>query len=133
MKRTGVDLGPLDPERKDPGYWDRFHARVMSGAAPLLKRRRTTMSGVMSAWSRLIMPAAAMAAAAAGFVFFQPFAGPSLSSSTDGLMTTGGITSAVVEEVGIQPLYTVPDPMPGVLVADEDLDLRALLFTLDEF
>ncbi len=69
-----VPLDELDPGRRDPGYWDRFHAAVMTAAAPELARRRAlpvTVGGVLLSWGRMIVPGAAVAAAVAA-IFLVP-------------------------------------------------------------
>lgn len=63
----GYDLGVLDPGRRDPNYWARFRLRVMSRAADELARRRgragATVLELVQSWSRVLVPAAAVAAA----------------------------------------------------------------------
>ena len=63
----GYDLGILDPGRGDSKYWARFRIRVMSRAADELARRRgragVTVLELVQSWSRVLVPAAAVAAA----------------------------------------------------------------------
>jgi len=65
-----VPLEILDPGSRDPGFWLRFHGRVMNGAKSELARRR--MAGdlgvvdVLFAWRRALVPLALLAAAMAG-------------------------------------------------------------------
>ena len=63
----GYDLGLLDPGREDSDYWARFRIRVMSRAADELARRRgragVTVLELVRSWSRVLVPAAAVAAA----------------------------------------------------------------------
>ena len=63
----GYDLGVLDPGREDSNYWARFRIRVMTGAADELARRRgragATVLELVQSWSRVLVPAAAVAAA----------------------------------------------------------------------
>lgn len=62
----------LDPASSDPNYWLRFQSRVLESAAPELARRRLradlTVGQVLTAWSRALVPAAALAAALAGLI-----------------------------------------------------------------
>lgn len=59
----------LDPASRDAHYWLRFRSRVVEDAAPQLARRRMmadlTVGEVMSAWARMVVPTAMIAAAAA--------------------------------------------------------------------
>ncbi|MFQ5535834.1 MAG: hypothetical protein ACE5GJ_00145 [Gemmatimonadota bacterium] len=68
-------LGVLDPETMDPGYWVRFRAGVMRVVAPELARRRgyadMSVTEVLSAWARPLVPIALMAAAAAGVLLLK--------------------------------------------------------------
>ena len=65
-----VPLEFLDPGSRDPGFWLRFHRRVMREAEVELARR--TMAGdpsvadVLFAWRRALVPLALLAAAMAG-------------------------------------------------------------------
>ena len=65
-------LNVLDPERDDPGYWVRFHRVVVDRAVLELARRRemarATISGVLSGWSRSLIPVGLAAAAIALFM-----------------------------------------------------------------
>lgn len=65
-----VPLEILDPGSRDPGFWLRFHSRVMSGAQTELARRRMTgdlgVVDVVFAWRRALVPLALLAAAMAG-------------------------------------------------------------------
>lgn len=67
-----LPLKSLDPGSNDPGFWLRFHSRVMAQAQGELARRR--MAGELSvvdvvfAWRRALVPLALMAAALAGFL-----------------------------------------------------------------
>jgi hypothetical protein len=117
------DLTPIDPGDRDPYYWERFQHAVMRQAVPALARRsrrgRATVGGVLTAWSRLIVPVAVAAAAVAG-VFFLP-------------QVDDETAPAVQAPVAAQPAYMDADPMPAFLVSEGEPDLRAILFTLDEF
>ncbi len=67
------DLSSLDPEIREPGYWSLFQIRVLALAGPELERRRAalrqaTLSGVVTSWSKAVVPLATAAAAAAVLV-----------------------------------------------------------------
>jgi len=68
------NLCVLDPGRGDPAYWERLRATVMAGAAFELARRResarTSVVAVLSSWSRKLIPATLVAAAAAALLVF---------------------------------------------------------------
>lgn len=72
----GALLTRLDPGRDDATYWMRFHRTVVAGAAfELVRRRREaelTVVGVVSSWSRALLPLAMAAAAAAGIMLARP-------------------------------------------------------------
>ncbi len=63
----GYDLGILDPGHRDSGYWARFRFRVMTRAVEELTRRRemaeVTLLELAQSWARVLVPAAAVAAA----------------------------------------------------------------------
>ena len=65
-----VPLESLDPGTQDPGFWVRFHARVLDQAQMELARRRVngdlTFADVVFAWRRALVPMALLAAALAG-------------------------------------------------------------------
>ena len=65
-------LKPLDPAWEDPGYWEGFRRAVVDRARSELARRRETLRltvpGVLSSWSRGLMPVALAAAAIAAFM-----------------------------------------------------------------
>jgi hypothetical protein len=67
-----LSLEPLDPASGDPGFWLRFHSRVMGDAQAELARRRMTgdisVVDVVFAWRRALVPMALMAAAMAGIL-----------------------------------------------------------------
>lgn len=69
------DLGILDPGRRDSSYWARFRFRVMTRAADELRRRREmaefTVLGVVQSWARVLVPAAAVAAAVGAVLLSQ--------------------------------------------------------------
>jgi hypothetical protein len=76
--RVGAWLGELDPGRDDPSYWMGFHNRVgEANRLELMRRRRESersVAGVVSGWSRIVVPAALVAAAVAGLVLARPIA-----------------------------------------------------------
>jgi hypothetical protein len=65
-------LQSLDPAVKRPQYWVNFQRAALLAAGPELGRRRrlaeVTMSEIMFSWSRALVPAAMVAAAAALFL-----------------------------------------------------------------
>lgn len=69
------ELQVVDPGAQDGLYWARFHREVMTRAMAELARRREmvrlTMSEALSGWARLVLPAAAVAAAVAAIVLVQ--------------------------------------------------------------
>jgi hypothetical protein len=73
-KRT-TDLTPLDPGHRDPSYWDRFQARAMAAALPLLeeraRRRMPRIGSLLVSWGRGVAPAAALAAGLAALVLLS--------------------------------------------------------------
>ncbi len=72
---SGYDLGILDPGRRDPGYWGRLRFRVMTRAADDLTRRRemadVTVLELAQSWARVLVPAAAVAAAVGAVLLTQ--------------------------------------------------------------
>lgn len=67
-----VPLEALDPGSRDPGFWIRFHSRVMERARTELSRRRMaaelSVVDVVFAWRRALVPMALLAAAMAGIL-----------------------------------------------------------------
>lgn len=67
-----IGLEPLDPASSDPGFWLRFHDRVMAQAMGELARRRMaaelSVVDVVFAWRRALVPMTLMAAAVAGLL-----------------------------------------------------------------
>ncbi len=72
---SGYDLGMLDPGRRDISYWARFRVRVMTRAADELTRRRemadVTVLELAQSWARVLVPAAAVAAAVGAVLLSQ--------------------------------------------------------------
>ena len=71
-------LESLDPGSRDPGFWLRFHTRVMGKAQAELARRRMvgelSVVDVVFAWRRAVVPISLLAAALAGILIlgYQP-------------------------------------------------------------
>lgn len=63
------DLSLLDPGRGDPAYWERLRAAVLSAVAFELaarrERPRLSVAGILSGWSKKLIPAALAASVAA--------------------------------------------------------------------
>lgn len=104
-----VPLDALDPQAGDPGYWDRFHDAVLHAAAPELLRRRTTpltVSGVLLSWSRMIVPGAAVAAAAAGLLLLP-------TPDVEDVAALYGVEEILREEAdraALAPVFLQADP-----------------------
>ncbi|MEX0936033.1 MAG: hypothetical protein WD013_03945 [Gemmatimonadota bacterium] len=118
-----LPLEELDPGWNDPGYWDRFQARVMNAVGPALAERRkvsVTFGSVMLSWSRLVVPLAAAAAAAAAL----------LAPPDPELGETVRITA--VEEVIAVPTDG-GEPLPAFLHSDEEVNRDIVLFAVEGF
>lgn len=124
--RLVESLRALDPGSTDPGYWFRFHRRVMSQAADELARRRMmgdlTVSDLLTSWSRTVVPGAVLAAAMAAFLLLQePESPPGSGSATAPL----GVEEVLVDglEGPTIPAALAPDARPdewgGVFLASE--------------
>lgn len=111
-------LHELDPEQRDPGYWLRFHARVMDRAAPVLARRRLmaelTLTDVMSSWARAVIPTAVLAAAAAALIIFR---GPAPTAPTP--VAVDDLLLAEVEGVAVPAILTGSEAQEPVAFAVE--------------
>ncbi|MGM0668694.1 MAG: hypothetical protein ACQET1_03190 [Gemmatimonadota bacterium] len=74
----------FDPASKDPGFWIRFHNRVMAEAQTELARRRMTgdlsVADVVFAWRKALVPAALLAAALAGILIMGHEPGMSMQT-----------------------------------------------------
>ncbi len=112
-----LHLGSLDPGSGDPGYWLRFHRRVMARAGDELARRRLagewTIAEVVFQWRKTLVPVALLAATLAGiFVLGHEEPAPALSP-------------IALEEALMEGL--VGDPIPTVLGRTAELDEVAFL------
>ena len=115
--REGIDgevnsvLSPLDPGHTNAAYWVGFHEEAMDRARFELARRRRkadlTVAGTLSAWSRAVVPAALVAAAAAGILLVQSSGGVAHAPLTLSEVLTMGST----------------DPVPAVSDLDDDEEL----------
>lgn len=69
-----LQLESLDPGSREPGFWLRFHSRVMADAQAELARRRMTgdlsIADVVFAWRKALVPMTLLAAAMAGILLF---------------------------------------------------------------
>lgn len=77
-------LGSLDPEVWDPGFWERFHRRVLARAAGELARRRSSaphIDDLLLSWSRAVVPAALLAASLGGVLVLRGL-GPAEEAAT---------------------------------------------------
>lgn len=113
--RVASWLSELDPGRDDPAYWMGFHRQAVDASRlELLRRRRESersVAGVVSGWSRTVIPAALMAAAVAGFLLAQPDVTDSSPEVTlDDLITMGA-----------------PGPIPADMSDVEDEDAWLVL------
>ncbi|MFC1659967.1 hypothetical protein ACFL3S_00695 [Gemmatimonadota bacterium] len=111
-----IPLDPLDPGMADPGFWIRFHARVMEMAESELARRRMagdlSVAEVVFAWRKALVPLSLMAAALAGVLLFQPKAEEPLAPLALEEALTGGLEG---------------DPIPVVLAAEAEMADAAYL------
>jgi len=112
-----VPLEPLDPGASDPGFWVRFHARVMDQAVAELARRQAQaeigIAEVVFAWRRTLVPLALMAAALAGILLVSQEEPPA------------SFSPIALEEALTQDL--VLEPIPSVLGRGEAMDELAFL------
>ena len=120
---NGLPLKPLDPGTEDPGFWLRFHARVMTLAKEELVRRQgageLSVAEVVFAWRRALVPAALMAAALAGiFVVVNEEPAPALPPVA--------LEEALVEDLD-------GEPIPTFLAREAELDELAFLASAGGF
>ena len=93
-------LATLDPGAHDSAYWIRFRSSVVAGAAGELARRRrseATVGDLVLSWSRALVPAAMLAAAAAAFLLFKPAPQSLVPLSVEELLSEG-IAGALEEQ-----------------------------------
>ena len=80
----------IDPASRDPNYWLRFRAWVLTGASRELARRRMmaqlTVGDVVGSWARTLVPTALLAAVLAGVVLWR--AGVPLPVSVEELLVS---------------------------------------------
>jgi len=112
-----VSLEPLDPGVRSPGFWIRFHSRVMEQAAGELERRRREVelgiAEVVFAWRRTLVPVTLLAAALAGVL---------LATGRDAGL---GVMPMSLEEALV--LDAVGEPLPTLWVQEPELDEVAFL------
>jgi hypothetical protein len=112
----------LDPGSADPGFWERFHRRVMASTGPELARRRLTpdltVFEVLQSWGRAVVPVALMAAAAAGILLVQEDA----SLEPASMMTVEELLDASLGE-----------PIPASLQPEDEHEISATLVSLERF
>lgn len=91
--RIAGALAELDPGRDDPTYWLGFHRAVLSAGHQELRRRRwegeRSVTGVVSVWSRALVPLALAAAAVAGFLLARPVLEHETHLSVDEMLSMG--------------------------------------------
>jgi len=118
-----LELGPLDPGSENPGYWVRFHERVMSGAAPELARRRSvrewSVPEVVFQWRKTLVPLTLLAATLAG-IFVASHEEPRPVNSP-----------VALEDFLMEDLPG--DPIPTVLEREAELDELAFLTSAGGF
>lgn len=89
-------LERLDPAAVDPAYWERFQGRVMQRARPALAQRRReamiTVSQVLHAWSRTVVPMAMAATLMAALFLLDQAPTPSQASSPSAVGELGVLT-----------------------------------------
>jgi len=108
---TGIGgaLNELDPGRDDPTYWLGFHGRVLAESrGELLRRRREderSVTGVISLWSRAVVPLALAAAVVAGLLLARPAVDQTSPLRMEDMLSLGlgNPIPAVVEEAELQP------------------------------
>ena len=117
-----IPLDSLDPEKVDPGFWVRFHARVMKMAESELTRRRmageVSVAEVVFAWRKTLVPMTLLAAALAGLLLIQP-------------KTEEAPTPVALEEALTGGLDG--DPIPVVLATEADMVEVASLASWEGF
>ncbi len=116
--QIGSLLGELDPGRDDATYWLHFHGDVVEAARFELARRRReaelTVVGVVSSWSRALVPVALAAAAVAGIMLAEPD-------------VDRGAPPMMMEEI---LSMGIADPLPALFVDEDD---EVLLMALERY
>ena len=119
-----LPLRSLDPGSADPGFWVRFHARVMDRARAELARRRLaaepTVAEVVFAWRRTLIPLTLLAAALAGIL----------------LTMNGGESQSSLPPMALEDMLlenVSGDPLPAVLIGEAELDEVAFLSSMERF
>jgi hypothetical protein len=118
-----LNLDPLDPGSRDPGFWLRFHGRVLARAEDELERRRMigewSVPGVVFHWRKALASLTLLAAALAGiFVLGHEEPGAPLSP-------------VALEDVLIEGVSG--DPIPTVLGRSPELEEVAFLTSAGGF
>lgn len=122
-----LDLSALDPGRRDRGYWPRFQSRVSSAVLPELARRRAAQASVpdvLRAWSRLLVPGAALAAALGAFL---------VTDATDSAPIPSGAEVSVEREDGLLPGEEVEEAVPSFLAFERTMDDDVVRFAIEGF
>lgn len=114
-----LDLSPLDPESRDPGFWLRFHGRVLEQSSEELARRRMvgglSVADVVFQWRKPLVPVTLLAASLAGiFVYGHEEPSPALSPVA--------LEEALIEDLAGDPIPTVLD---RVVELDEGIFLAS--------
>jgi hypothetical protein len=108
-----VPLEALDPGSRDPGFWLRFHSRVMGEAQTELARRR--MAGdlgvvdVLFAWRRALVPMTLLAAALAGILL--------LGHDPQPPMQLVALEEVLAEDLNLLPIHSVLNGEGGAQAA----------------
>jgi hypothetical protein len=121
MKHRDVDrlnLAALDPETGDPGYWSRFHARVLDRAELVLARRRKmeppSAEEFVVRWGRMLAPLVAAAAALAGLTLLQSGTSPQAEPlRVEDLLAQDGPESDLMAMLTGVEFNGVSDETPG--------------------
>jgi hypothetical protein len=99
-----VDLKAMDPGSKDPGFWIRFHGKVMSQAREGLARRKMTaewtIPEVVFQWRRTLVPLTLLAATLAG-IFAMGHEEPTATAPVLAL------EEALTDDLGGEPIPTI--------------------------
>ena len=119
--RTNLD--PLDPGFDDPGFWLRFHGRVLSQARGELARRRMvgelSVVDILFQWRKPLVPMALLTAAMAG-IFVVVIEEP-----------VSPLSPVALEDVLMEDLPG--DPIPTVLGREAELEELVFLTSAGGF